>query len=257
MSTYSKLCNDVVDFNGKNSYNRGGRKITKITIHHMAGKLGAVACAKMHLSRNSCSANYYIGNDGKICGGVREEDGAWTSSNSINDKSAITIEVSNCVNSGEDAMWPISAAAYNSLILLCADICDRYGILPVYDGTKNGAMTEHRMFAATVCPGPTIHNALINGQIPNDILVSMKNKTSVQETNTNVSPVFADTKTSVPFMVRVRNFIDIYKDASMKSARVTVCPPGIYTIVEEKNGWGKLKSGKGYIDLHYTEKYVK
>lgn len=29
---------------------------------------------------------------------------------------------------------------------------------------------------------------------------------------------------------------------------------GVYTIVEEQNGWGKLKSGAGWINLKYTEK---
>lgn len=27
-----------------------------------------------------------------------------------------------------------------------------------------------------------------------------------------------------------------------------------YTIVEEKNGWGRLKSGAGWISLSYTKK---
>lgn len=30
--------------------------------------------------------------------------------------------------------------------------------------------------------------------------------------------------------------------------------PGVYTITEEKNGWGKLKSGAGWIKLSYTTK---
>lgn len=29
---------------------------------------------------------------------------------------------------------------------------------------------------------------------------------------------------------------------------------GVYTIVEEKNGWGKLKSGAGWISLAYTKR---
>ncbi len=29
---------------------------------------------------------------------------------------------------------------------------------------------------------------------------------------------------------------------------------GVYTIVEESNGWGKLKSGAGWINLSYTKK---
>jgi N-acetylmuramoyl-L-alanine amidase len=28
---------------------------------------------------------------------------------------------------------------------------------------------------------------------------------------------------------------------------------GVYTIVEEKNGWGRLKSGAGWISLAYTK----
>jgi N-acetylmuramoyl-L-alanine amidase len=31
----------------------------------------------------------------------------------------------------------------------------------------------------------------------------------------------------------------------------------LYTIVDEKNGWGKLKSGAGWISLDYTQKLVK
>ena len=31
-------------------------------------------------------------------------------------------------------------------------------------------------------------------------------------------------------------------------------PKGVYTIVEEKDGWGKLKSGIGWISLNYTKK---
>lgn len=34
----------------------------------------------------------------------------------------------------------------------------------------------------------------------------------------------------------------------------TVKKNGVYTIVEEKNGWGKLKSGAGWISLKYTKK---
>ena len=34
----------------------------------------------------------------------------------------------------------------------------------------------------------------------------------------------------------------------------TVAKGGVFTIVEEKDGWGKLKSGAGWINLSYTEK---
>ena len=28
---------------------------------------------------------------------------------------------------------------------------------------------------------------------------------------------------------------------------------GVYTIIEQKNSWGKLKSGAGWINLKYTK----
>jgi N-acetylmuramoyl-L-alanine amidase len=34
----------------------------------------------------------------------------------------------------------------------------------------------------------------------------------------------------------------------------TVHKNEIYTIVDENNGWGKLKSGAGWISLNYTKK---
>ena len=37
----------------------------------------------------------------------------------------------------------------------------------------------------------------------------------------------------------------------------TVKKGEVYTIVEEYKGWGKLKSGAGWISLNYTEPYTK
>ena len=34
----------------------------------------------------------------------------------------------------------------------------------------------------------------------------------------------------------------------------TIRDKGVYTIVEEQNGWGRLKSGAGWISLAYTVK---
>lgn len=113
------------------------------------------------------SANYCIGNDGKIGQSVLEEHRAWTSSSQWNDNQAITIEVSNSQRGGD---WPISQAAYSAIIDLCVDICQRNGIKSVnYTDTKHGVLTEHRMFAATLCPGPYIHNLLADGKIATDI----------------------------------------------------------------------------------------
>lgn len=61
---------------------------------------------------------------------------------------------------------------------------------------------------------------------------------------------------SVPYLVKVTaTALNIRKGAGTNYA-ITGCikDKGVYTIVEEKNGWGRLKSGAGWISLSYTRK---
>jgi hypothetical protein len=166
---YSALTNATIM-----SPNHSGSRynsISKITIHHMAGNLSIETCGNVFLNPNrQASSNYGIGSDGRIACYVDEENHPWTSANWENDDRAITIEVANSETGGD---WPISQEAYASLIRLCADICNRYGIYPYYDGTPSATLTEHCMFVATNCPGPTIHSMQVNRVIENDIRAAM------------------------------------------------------------------------------------
>lgn len=166
---YSALTNAVIM-----SPNHSGSRynsISKITIHHMAGNLSIETCGNVFLNPNrQASSNYGIDSDGRIACYVDEENHPWTSANWENDDRAITIEVANSETGGD---WPISQEAYASLIRLCADICNRYGIYPYYDGTPSATLTEHCMFVATNCPGPTIHAMQVNHVIENDIRAAM------------------------------------------------------------------------------------
>lgn len=58
------------------------------------------------------------------------------------------------------------------------------------------------------------------------------------------------------YVIRVTaNALNVRKGPSTDYGINTVIYKGeVYTIVEEKNGWGKLKSGAGWINLSYTEK---
>lgn len=144
------------------NYNpREGVKIDTITIHHCAGVLSAPTIGNIFANRSrQASCNYGIGNDGTIILIVDEANRSWCSSNRANDYRAITIEVSNSATGGD---WPISNAAYKSLVALVADICKRNNIKSLiwsnvqYNRINhlNGAnMTLHKDFTATACPGP-------------------------------------------------------------------------------------------------------
>lgn len=138
----------VPAYSGNYQKGRRGKKITKITPHHMAGVLTAEQCGRLfQQAGRKASSNYGIGNDGKIGLYVDEENRAYTSSSRANDEEAVTIEVSNSSRGGN---WKVSDKALNSLIELCVDICKRNDIKKLVPG-KN--LTWHRMFVATTCPG--------------------------------------------------------------------------------------------------------
>ena len=129
-------------------------KISKITIHHMAGNMSASGCLSWFaLSSTAASSNYVIGYDGTIGLSVPEDYRSWCSSNKDNDNIAVTIECSN--TSSSNSNWPVSDTVLEKCIVLCWDICKRNGIEKlVYTGDKSGNLTRHDMFIAKVCPGP-------------------------------------------------------------------------------------------------------
>lgn len=176
------------------AYSRRTERIQKITIHCMAAVSTAKACVDYFARSGVASAQYCIGNDGMIGQSVLECNRAWTSSSSWNDNRAVTIEVSNS-RTGEP--WPISEAAYESMVRLCVDICQRNGLKAVnYDGTKYGVLTEHRMYAAKSCPGEYIHRMLVDGTIPTAINKALKGQdelaasTGYKYEGLDYSPVF-------------------------------------------------------------------
>ena len=65
-----------------------------------------------------------------------------------------------------------------------------------------------------------------------------------------------ETAAKVPYLVKITaSALNVRAGAGMAHKINTVVRAGeVYTIIEEKSGWGKLKSGAGWICLKYTEK---
>lgn len=135
-----------------NSSNPRNGKISKITIHHMAGNLTVEQCGNVFANKNrQASANYGIGTDGRVGLYVDEANRSWATSSRANDNIAVTIEVANDVVGGN---WHVSDKALSKLIDLCTDICKRNGIKKLnFTGDASGNLNMHRYFAATACPG--------------------------------------------------------------------------------------------------------
>lgn len=154
--TVSKLATQTVPADPSNyTKGRDGKKVKKITIHHMGGVLTAEQCGRIFqpASRNG-SSHYGIGYNGDIANYVDEDNTAWTDSNWESNTTSVTIENSNSAAGG---MWPVSEATINSLVELCADIALRYNLGELILGKT---LTWHNMYAATDCPGPTLKGRL-------------------------------------------------------------------------------------------------
>lgn len=217
------------------------KPITKITIHHMAGNLSIEACGNLFAaSAKQTSSNYGIGTDGRIGMYVEEKDRAWTSSNADNDNQAVTIEVA---NDGGAPNWHISDKALAVLIDLCVDICKRNNIKQLnFTGNKNGNLTMHKYFAATACPGPYLESKF-------PYIAEEVNK------RLGTTTVSSSSVTKLPYTIKIVDPpVNIRKGPGLNYDKIGSINSGTYTIIEESNGFGKLKSGAGWISLQYTKK---
>ena len=56
------------------------------------------------------------------------------------------------------------------------------------------------------------------------------------------------------FQVDAAGHLDLLRPVKSEGAVAKTCPYGVYTIVEERNGYGKLKSGAGWLKLSAVAK---
>ena len=213
----------------KNS-GRGGKKIDKIFVHHMAGNLTVQQCGNVF---HNAQASAHYGVNGKQIGCyVDEKDTAWHCGNFSYNQRSIGIELAN--DRGASGSWHVSSQTIETAIELIADICKRNGIKKLkYTGTLSGNLCMHSWVCNTACPGPYL-------------------KKKFEYIADEVNKIL--TGKGVPFLVRV-DIDDLYirKGPGTKYKSKGFIKPGVYTIVKKDGDWGKLKSGKGWICLDYAK----
>lgn len=123
------------------------KPIRTISVHHMAGRATAAACANT-LQNRGVSAHYGIGVGGEIACYVEEQNTAWSLGNWDANCENISIEVSNSATGGD---WPVSDESLDSAIKLVADIAKRNNLGTLVVGQN---LVMHKQYKATNCPGP-------------------------------------------------------------------------------------------------------
>lgn len=247
------------------SPNHSGKRnhaIDTITIHCVVGQCSVETLGSIFAdSSREASSNYGVGYDGRIGLYVEERNRSWCSSSSENDNRAITIEVA----SDTYDPYRVNDKAYEATIKLVADICKRNGIKKLVWSTnkfdrmnhKNGCnMTVHRDYANKSCPGDYLYNRM--GDIAAKVNKLLGAATS-GTTTTTTKPAPTGFKS---YIVKVTaDALNIRKGPGTNYGKVGMIKRGgAYTIVEEKKGtgsakgWGRLKSGAGWIALDWVQK---
>lgn len=231
-------------------------KIDTLTPHCVVGQLSAESIGGCFTSSSrQASCNYGIGTDGRVVLCVDEANRSWCSSSNSNDQRAVTIECA----SDKTEPYAMNNAVYTKLVELCADICRRNGKTKVlWLGSKEKTLaytpadnemvlTAHRWFANKNCPGDWLYSRY--GELAekiNALLGTASGDSKVQKTNTSFP--------AVPFKVKVLvSDLNIRKTPAMGDNVKGQTGKGVFTITEVQDGWGKLKSGAGWIYLENTE----
>lgn len=231
--------------------------IDRITPHCIVGQWTAKQGVDYFATVNrDVSANYVIGKSGDIGISVDEGDRSWCSSSSENDHRAITIECA----SDRQHPYTMTSEVFESLVRLCTDICRRHRKKKLlWFGDKQKSLsyrpksdeiviTVHRWFSHTSCPGDWLYARL--GILSERVTKELGGSETSPSTNKQHD-------TGGIFNARVTcDVLNVRKGAGIQYPIVKQLKKGgVYTVTEEKNGWGRLKSCKDWwICLEYTKK---
>lgn len=227
-------------------------EIDTISIHCYVGQAKVESMADWLCNpKAQASSNYGIDTNGRIGMFVEEKDRSWCTSSPSNDNRAITIECA-C---DKTAPFAVNDKVYRSLILLLADICKRNNIKELKwkgDKTLIGQvdkqnMTVHKWFKNKDCPGEYLYSR--HGQIAAEVNAILSGASEP-----DIKPEEMLTFPSTPFTVDVIvDDLNYRSEPSMNGVVEGQTGKGTFTIIDVSNGWGRLKSGVGWIWLGNTK----
>lgn len=206
-----------------------------IVIHYV----GAVSTAKNNTVYfkniyRGASANYFV-DDNEIWQCVEDKDAAWHCGakkyyhDECRNSNSIGIEMCCYKKNGK---LDVSEKTVDRTIELVRELTEKYGI-PAENVLRHYDVTHK------VCPAPFV----------NDYERWYKFLRNIKYT-TSIWNGFTSYKVKV-----TANALNI-RDGAGTNFKINgvIKNKGVYTIVAEENGWGKLKSGAGWICLDYTKK---
>lgn len=242
-----------------NNSGKRTHKIDRISPHCVVGQCSVETLGTIFANKSrQASCQYGIGKDGRIGQYVSEANRSWCTSSNANDQRAVTIECA----SDTTSPYTMNSKVYNSLVKLCVDICKRNGKTKlIWFGNKTKSLnyspksnemviTVHRWFANKACPGDWLYNRL--GKLAAEVTKQLGGAQPAPQ------PAKKPAKKPAAKSYKVKVTADVLNVRAKPNAnskiKTQIHKGEVYTIVKTNNGWGKLKSGAGWINLSYTKK---
>lgn len=219
--------------------------------------------------RNTSSIRYivlhYTANDGDR----DESNGKYFKNNIVKASAHYFVDSDSITQSVPDnyVAWSVGGAKYNNAGGRLHNKCTNHNSISIElcDDVKNGViypsaktiknaleLTELLMKKYNVPKENVIRHYDVNGKPCPKYWVDDKKWKS--EFWNKISATPSETKTFEPYLVKINtSALNVRSVPSIDGiVNRTVKKGEVYTIVGESNGWGKLKSGAGWIKLSYT-----
>nr|DAO42253.1 MAG TPA: Endolysin [Caudoviricetes sp.] len=208
-----------------------------ICVHNTANKASAMSEISYMVGNNNKVSYHYAIDDYRIVQGIEENRNAWHAgdgSNGKGNRNKIAIEI--CYSTSPDA------DLFNKAERLAAQFI-AYKLKEKGWGIER--VSKHQDYSGKYCP----HKTLDLGWERFLNLIRSELGTTEPE---NTQP--AQPSQNVGYTVKITASVLNVRDGAGTNYKIntTVKKNEVYTIVEENNGWGKLKSGAGWISLSYT-----
>ena len=221
------------------NYKKGNGKQNKYIVIHYVGAIGGAEanCKYFQSVYRGVSAHYFVGHSGEVWQCVNDNDIAWHVGASryrhreCRNSNSIGIELC-CRKKNSNSTWYFEEETIKAAIQLTKELMAKYGI-------PASNVIRHYDVTGKVCPEPYVRD------------------TGAWNTfKAGLSAAASTVTTPTGYRVRITASVLNVRAGAGVGYRIntTVNNGEVYTIVGEYNGWGKLKSGAGWIKLSYTEK---
>lgn len=251
--------NNSIRCHSSNYQSKVSRKVTYIVMHYTGNKKDTARANANYFSgkNRKASAHFFVDND-NIYQTVALKNVAWHCGgstyyhSSCRNSNAIGIEM--CCTAGN---YKISTKTIKNSAYLCANLCKRVGITA---NEVDKYVLRHYDVTHKSCPAQMANG----GKNDADWVAFKKQVKNILNTGKSTvetaKPARKDKEVvNTKYKIKVTaSVLNIRKGPGTSHKVVGVIKDkGVYTIIEEKNGWGLLLSGSKNKDMWIALKYTK